>query len=245
MSVGVSALHGLRVLVTRPAEQANPWSEALAACGAIPVLYPTIAVHEPPSWVELDAALAALDQYEWIVFSSAAAVRHTLSRLAKASIIGQNMRRIGAVGNETARCLRQAGIRVDVVPADSRGKGLASALGHLAVGTRVLFPRAIGGNADLEQALLAQGCLVDVVAASQTLPVEFLGDLPSFDVATFASPSALRAFLSRHPVASLQNKPLVVIGPTTASEARNADLHPFMAGTPSAEGLILAIAESL
>jgi uroporphyrinogen-III synthase len=244
MSVGVSVLQGLRVLVTRPMEQANPWLDALVACGAIPILYPTIAVHAPPSWDELDAALASIDRYEWVVFSSASAVRHTLSRLSEASILCQGGRQIGAVGVESARCLGQAGVRVDVVPSVARGKGLASALGHVIAGTRILFPQAIGGNPELEQALRAQGCLVDVVPASQTLPVETPGDLPAFDVATFASPSALRAFLSHHPVASLQAKPLVVIGPTTASEARNAGLHPYVARTPSAEGLILAIAET-
>ncbi|MDZ4696480.1 MAG: uroporphyrinogen-III synthase [Deltaproteobacteria bacterium] len=245
MSVGISALQGLRVLVTRPVEQANSWLEALAECGAIPVLYPTIAVHAPPSWVELDAALASIDRYEWILFSSASTVRHTLSRLPTASIVCEKGRQIGAVGEESARCLRQAGVRVDMVPRDARGKGLAAALRHLAVGTRILFPQAIGGNADLEQALRAQGCLVDVVAASQTLPIESLGDPPPFDVATFASPSALRAFLGRNRVASLQAKHLVVIGPTTASLARKAGLHPFVAQTPSAKGLLLAIAQSL
>ncbi|MCG5056169.1 MAG: uroporphyrinogen-III synthase, partial [Myxococcales bacterium] len=67
--------------------------------------------------------------------------------------------------------LESAGIKVDVVPRAEHAEGLANALGDLAAGTRILFPQALGGRVELREALCAQGCLVDVVAASQTVPL--------------------------------------------------------------------------
>src|SRR2546430_792507 len=79
---------------------------------------------------------------------------------------------------------------------DQREAGLSGArgggLGPLAPGPGVLSPRAGGGGEELRKALPARGCIVAVVPASQTAPRRDLPPPPPFDVATFASPSALR-----------------------------------------------------
>jgi len=245
MPAGITALKGLRVLLTRPVEQSGSMQAALVAAGAIPLLYPTITTGPPPSWNELDRAMAELEHYDWVLFSSASAVRHTLSRLAAPPLLAQHGRMIGAVGEATARVLSDAGVRVDLVPQESNGAGLAAALSNLKPGTRVLFPQTIGGRPEVEQALRSQGCLVDVVPASRTQPVVPLPALPAFDVATFASPSALRAFLAQHPAVVLHSRPLIVIGPSTAAEAYRAGLEPRVARTPTPEGFMTAIIESL
>jgi uroporphyrinogen III methyltransferase/synthase len=240
-----SPLAGLRVLLTRPAEQAPPWAAALEAAGASVLRHPTIEVHPPPSWEPLDEALARLGEYAWLVFTSAAAVRFTLSRLGPgrtpAALQGL---RVAAVGPETARALEESGLRVARIPEGSGqgGEALAATLGDLHPGTRILFPQAVGGREELRNALHRRGCTVDVVPASQTVPRRDLPPPPPFDVATFASPSALRAFVAAHGLALLENAQVAVIGPTTATAADALGLHPVVADAPTVDALIRAIA---
>jgi uroporphyrinogen-III synthase len=85
---------------------------------------------------------------------------------------------------------------------------------------------------------------VDVVSAYETRPRKDLPEPPAFDVATFASPSALRAFLAGPGKAALAGKGVAVIGPTTAEEARAQGLLTVVAESPSVDDLIRAIAES-
>jgi uroporphyrinogen III methyltransferase/synthase len=63
-------LAGCRVLLTRPAGQADGWRRALEAGGAVVLLHPTIEVGPPPSWQALDEALSRLGSYDWLVFTS-------------------------------------------------------------------------------------------------------------------------------------------------------------------------------
>lgn len=235
-------LRGQRVLLTRPAEQAGTWAQVLARAGARPIVYPTIAVVPPPSWDELDAALAELHRYAWILFTGASAVRHTLSRLPEPGRLVEGGRQVAAVGAETARALESAGVPVAVVPDEKTGRGLAQALAHVPYGTRFLFPQAMGGRVELQDALLARGCMVDVVPASQTVAIRPLPALPEFDVALFASPSALRAFLAEHSSASLRDRAVLAIGPTTAAVAQALGIEPHVAPAPDIESVVAALA---
>ena len=234
-------LDGLRVLVTRPVcHPTDKWGMALAKAGATVLAYPTIQVVPPPSLHPRDRALEQLARYQWIVFTSASAVRFTLSRLPDGHFPSETLQ-VAAVGSETARTLREIGVRVDLVPAEQRQEGLAAAFRNLGPGTSVLFPRALEGQDRLVEALLGQGCQVDVVAAYQTLPVDPLPALPGFDIAIFASPSALRSFVRQQDASAIARKMIAVIGPTTAAEALRHGLSPVVAAQPNIDALISAI----
>ena len=259
---GHGPLAGWRVLVTRPEDQAGALAAALVAEGAAPVIYPTIALAAPPSWDAFDAGVAALAAYAWVVFTSPSAVRFAVSRrgdLARdlvepAAAKGATMAdsaapaprppRVAAVGAETARALAAVGIPVALVPEDQRQEGLVAALASVPAGARVLFPQALGGRELLPEALAARGVHVDVVPVSQTLPLPLSQAPPPFDVATFASPSSLTAFLAGAAAgpAALHGKVVAVIGPTTEAAARAAGIAvDVIPRAPSVPALVAAL----
>ncbi|MGA7743474.1 MAG: uroporphyrinogen-III synthase [Polyangia bacterium] len=239
-------LEGLRVLVTRPARsEADNWAAALSAVGATVIPYPTIEVLPPPSWEALDQALRQFGCYDWIIFTSKPAVSFTASRMDGGRFpTGSARPRVAAVGRETARALEKAGAHVDLVPSDQRQDGLMDAFRNLETGARLLFPHAFAGRDALIEALRDRGCQVDVVAAYQTAPLSPLPPPPVFDVAIFASPSALRAFVEKHGTSFLASKTVAVIGPTTAAEAVRHGLSPVVAKEPNIDALISAIART-
>ncbi|MBC8133813.1 MAG: uroporphyrinogen-III synthase [Deltaproteobacteria bacterium] len=106
----------------------------------------------------------------------------------------------------------------------------------------MLFPQAVGGRDELSKYLTGQGCIVDVVPASQTIPIKLASPPPSFDVATFASPSALNAFVAKLTVAPLRDKVIAVMGPTTRDAAAAAGVAvQVIAPTPSVSALVAAL----
>ena len=230
------------MLLTRPVEQAHPWRAALERAGAEVIAYPTIEVRPPASWAPLDEGYARLSSYDWLIFTSAVAARMACTRLP-AAIDPANLDQplVAAVGHETARALLERGFVVARIPEDQRQEGLIAAFGDLPAGTRLLFPQAVGGRDALTEALRSRGCVVDVVPASETVPITPLPPLPSFDVATFASPSALQSFVSAHGAAALAARRLVVIGPTTAATAVAFGLRPEVARTPRIDDVVDAI----
>src|SRR5574341_768619 len=70
----------LRVLLVRPAGQADALAERLQAMGIDPVVVPAVAILPPASWDGADGALRALAQYAWVVFTSANGVRMFFER---------------------------------------------------------------------------------------------------------------------------------------------------------------------
>ena len=253
------------MLVTRPQDQAAPFAAALAEAGATPVVYPTIELAPPPSWQPLDDALARLPGYGWVIFTSPSAVAFTLDRAGARGVTLASWAsvRVAAVGDQTARAARTRGLTVDLVPAadQQRQEGLiAGMLAALRAPTptvsggadqlprAILFPQALGGRELLRDQLAAAGYAVEVVPVSQTLARDLGEPPPAFDVATFASPSALRAFVDgfvdgRGP-RSLAAAKVAVIGPTTAAEAATLGVRvDAMPATASVAALVQALVD--
>ena len=74
-------LHHKRILITRTRHQASDLAAQLEALGATPILIPTIEIIPPETYAPLDMALAQLEGYDWLLFTSANAVEVFHQRL--------------------------------------------------------------------------------------------------------------------------------------------------------------------
>ena len=69
----VRPLDGRTVVVTRAAEQAGRFVALLEEAGARILQAPAIVIAPPASWAPLDAALAELGRFTWVIFTSVGA----------------------------------------------------------------------------------------------------------------------------------------------------------------------------
>ena len=78
-------LFGKRIVVTRAREQADALGSRLSALGAGVIELPTIEIRPPADSAPLDRAIAELDTYDWLIFTSANGVRFFLDASATIS----------------------------------------------------------------------------------------------------------------------------------------------------------------
>src|SRR6202789_1650259 len=75
-----------RILVTRSPHQASALADQLRAVNRDPILIPTIELADPTTFAPLDAALAHLDTFRWLLFASANAVEAFAKRSACSAV---------------------------------------------------------------------------------------------------------------------------------------------------------------
>jgi uroporphyrinogen-III synthase len=244
-------LAGRVILLTRPAGRAGPLARRLTALGAEVDARPTIAFAPPRERDPVRRALARLDDYDWIAFTSASGVERFAAR-CRARGRGRPRARVAVVGEATARRARRAGLGPDVVAGDPRAAGLAAALaGAIEPGARVLLVQPERTVERLAAALAAAGARVDAVAFYRTVSAPQAAGAASalvagrYDVVLLTSPSTLHALLEAggaRAARALARIAVVAIGPTTAAAVRAAGLVPAaIADDPSAEGLARAV----
>ena len=75
-------LVGERVLVTRAKDQAGSLAEELEALGATVIEIPFIEIRPPASYAALDATLNNIENYDWLILTSANGVEALFVRMA-------------------------------------------------------------------------------------------------------------------------------------------------------------------
>jgi uroporphyrinogen III methyltransferase/synthase len=241
-------LAGKCVAVTRPAGERDELGTLLAQRGAHVIDAPVVAIEPRIKGLTTDERMAS--RWDWIVFTSANAVRVFFSALADA---GKDARALGGtkiavIGPATARVVREHGVIPDFEPSAASGRTLADELPRVS-GAPVLLPVSTLARDEVESTLRRRGALVERVEIYATVPAavsaETLAAVACADAVTFASPSAVRALAAALGEATLTGK-LVSIGPGTSEAVRDAfGRVDNEARTRTAAGIADAVQEAL
>ncbi|MEY8041515.1 MULTISPECIES: bifunctional uroporphyrinogen-III C-methyltransferase/uroporphyrinogen-III synthase [Saccharopolyspora] len=253
------ALYGWKVLVPRTKEQAGVMSDRLWSHGAVSHEVPTISVEPPRSPAQMERAVKGLvdGRYQWVVFTSANAVRAVWEKFAEFGLDARAFSgvKIACVGEATAEKVRSFGIMPELLPSgDQTSEGLLQDFPPhddiLDPVDRVLLPRADIATETLSAGLRERGWEVDDVTAYRTVraappPADTREMIKTggFDAVCFTSSSTVRNLVG------IAGKPhartlVACIGPNTAETAKEfglrVDVQPEVAQVPA---LVDALAE--
>ncbi|HET8923905.1 MAG TPA: uroporphyrinogen-III synthase [Candidatus Acidoferrum sp.] len=231
-----SALAGKRVVITRAAAQSEALARELSGRGAIPVVVPLVSFAEPEDFAPLDAAIMGINEFDWMIFTSAQAVRAVTKRWDDQEFSGVRPRpwsklRVACVGPVSAEAVRQTGLPVAYVAETHNGAALAEELRGELDGARVFLPRSDRANPDLPVALKRHGAQVTEVIAYRTLRPTALDEEKltqiaqgAADAVLFFSPSAVHHFAElrgAEQLRQLQDKlAITAVGAVTAKALR-------------------------
>ena len=229
-----SPLEGRRIAVTRAEQQLAAARSLFERAGAQVFDLPALVIGPPDHWGPLDDALAELEDFHWLIVSSAngvEAVEGRLQRLGRSLARRPASLKIAAVGRKTAAQLEALGAPADYVPPAFVADSLIDHFPVSGWGLRLLLPRVqSGGRTLLAEAFGEAGARVVEVAAyesrcpaclpSATLAALAAGDL---DAITFSSGKTvlhtaqlLEAHFGAPWLEQLNGVALVSIGPQTS-----------------------------
>jgi uroporphyrinogen III methyltransferase/synthase len=233
-------LFGTRVLVPGSPSVSEKLREGLAALGADVITQPAIHITDPPDWGPVDAALDLLDQYHWLVFSSANGVDYLLGRLLDrgGDLRGLGRVKLAAMGSGTAERLARYHLRADLVPEEFVAESLAQALIGEARDRRFLLARASRGRELLADALRQAGAEVDQVVvygsadvAEPDAEVATALSAGEIDWITVTSSATMRSLVRLYGDA-LKKARLASIGPIASATLRELGYEPAAEASP-------------
>ena len=246
-------LFGRRILVPRSRSQASALSRRLAELGAEPVEIPTIEIQPPQDFSELDSSLRALPDFDWVVFTSANAVRSVFGRLSEMGADARNFHGVeaAAIGSATRSALLDRGISADLVAGASNSGGLAKSLAEAGIaGKRILLPRANIATETLPANLREAGAEVVEVEAYRTVVPEGSRQAAAdaigagIDAAAFTSSSTVVNLIELldGDLKALDGVSVACIGPVTAATAGRLGLKvDIVADVQNIDGLARAV----
>lgn len=246
---GNKPLFGKKVLVTASRPMAKKMGELLAEEGAEPILFSLVMTHRRTD-ENFIKAMREIDEYTWIVLTSANGVEALFDSLREQRIDIRKFAHIkfAVIGDGTARALEAKGIYCDYIPTAYSSKDMANSMIPLLTREdKVLLLRAKEASRELPKALEENKISYEVVSLYETKYDERKGEelnriLKDMDYVTFASSSAVKAFTS---MVSEENKNCcahISIGPVTSKTAKELGVTiDKTASTYTAQGIVDAL----
>jgi len=250
-------LAGRRIVVTRPAAQAEAFCTLLERAGASVLRFPVIEIRDPRHPEALHELLTTLDRIDLAVFVSANAVERFVPRVLAKGPWPASLR-IGAIGARTALALAEMGTPADIVPAerfDSETLLTEPAL-QTVHGWKVVIVRGEGGREHLADSLRARGAEVAYAEvyrrAVPEIDASVLGSelrAGRIDAITVTSAESLRnleAMIVAADRDALLNTALVVGAERVAEHARELGFRgPIVAATDPTDAAIFEALRAL
>jgi uroporphyrinogen III methyltransferase/synthase len=232
------SLSGQCILLTREfTHDYTPLKEA----GAELFEFPTIEIVPPDDYAPLDEAIANIETYHWLIFTSANAFRYFIARFTDKGgnkDILANLK-ICAIGPRTADAIAERGLKVDLMPDEYNADGLILAFLKEAKmhqdprykfsnlnNLRILMPRADNAREGFPEIVTDLGGEIDCpVAYRSIMPEVDKAELyrrlksGSVTIATFTSAATfnnLLAMLGDEANELLKDVTIAAIGPVTA-----------------------------
>lgn len=262
MATVKSSLSGRRVVLTRAEGSNEAWRAELQKRGAAVLELPLIEVELGAAAANAGDVLDTLGSYEWILFTSANGVKgffkSFFEKYKDIRCLGPS--RIGCVGKATAAELDRLHLQTDILPDEATGDALATALmeaDNLENLKLLLVAGNLAGEGIAERLTREGQAIVDTFVVYETREADATGaaDIAAFreggaDALVFASPSAVKSFVAQASAlktsAGARQPKVVVIGPTTASAAKQSGIPVAAeAAEASARGVADAVEKAL
>lgn len=188
-------LAGLKIVVTRPREQAARLTQYIERFGGRALLFPLLEIAPAADQANLREQISRIAQFDLAIFISPNAVQYGMAAIHAAGDLPTTLK-IATVGQGSAKALRELGIADIITPTENFDSEGLLALPELqnTAGWRVLILRGDGGRKLLGNTLKARGAIVEYVTCYQRSKpqldaVALLNDAP--DVITVTSSEAL------------------------------------------------------
>jgi uroporphyrinogen-III synthase len=223
------------IVITRTIEQSKESSEIFKELGANVITFPTLDIVPPSSWKEFDKIVKGRTKIDFIIFTSAHAVKMFVKRCSELNlIIDFRGLKVTAIGNKTSAVCSRLNIPVNIIPKKFSSAGVVEELSGYNLKDKVVFiPRSEIGREELPEGLEKLGAVIKVAPVyNVSIPPEekiakYLEILKNSkpDLFIFTSPSTFENFLEilqiNNPVKYFKNYDVAAIGPTTRTAIEN------------------------
>lgn len=246
-------LKAKKVLISRPEEGAEEFRRKLEFKGAEIVSMPLIQLQLIVDQSQLNHAFSELENYDWVVFNSSAAVRFFFQRAEEQ---GLKMYfypdlKIATVGEKTKLTLEQLGYRTNFVPIQYTAEVLAANMPDIE-GKRILIPASELTAGNYLEVFRKRGAKAELITLYENREViygaEEIANIlkQPIDYLTFTSGSTVDAFENQlgNPQRAFPDAKVICIGPSTAATAKSFGWQVDGIAEPhSVEGMIACMEE--
>ena len=244
-------LDQLRVVVTRPAHQAEPLCQLIEQAGGIAIRQPVIEIVAPSDIQASLDKLGQLENFYAAIFTSANAV-DGLIKLAPPSFSWPQNLQVAAIGKRTASALNAHAVSVDIVPDQGFNSEalLQCSTMNAVAGKKIMIFKGEGGRTLLSDTLTQRGAYIETIdlyrrkrpneGLRNIQPTGKSGSIDLFVVTSNEGLQNLFEMATEKEREWLLTTPLVVISERTAQLAKTLGFkhQPMVAHEASDAGLL-------